>query len=63
MGTEGSFLRVVRDIKWLGHEADHSPPLSAMAKKERSYIPPNPQSYAFMKCTWKICLYFTVIFI
>ena len=40
MGTVGSFLRVIRDIKWLGHEADHSPPISAMAKKECSYIPP-----------------------
>jgi len=42
VGTEGSFFRVVRDIKWLGHEADHSPPLSAMAKKECSCIPPQP---------------------
>jgi hypothetical protein len=37
-GSGGSFLR----IKWLGHEADHSPPFSAEVKNVWSCtsIPP-----------------------
>lgn len=44
MGRD-SFIKV----KWLGREADHSPPFTVKVKKEWSYIPTLP--YAFMLST------------
>jgi hypothetical protein len=42
MGTRASSS----GIKWLRHEADHSPPVSAKVKKAWSYISTSP--YVFM---------------
>jgi len=48
MGTGGSFVRGSGGgVKWLRHEADHSPPSSAEVKDVWSYthIPHNTSSW------------------